>query len=178
MKAHLKGQQGKRERANVIKYNFKKEEYTYWLYEKLKTRKYEHGVYTVFYVTEPKLRKIEASAYRDRIMHRWCVNRFLDKAFTPQFINTSYACIKGRGMHKVALDVQKDMKECKRKFGEYYVLKMAVAKYFPSINREIKDKDVLEVLDKIINSKSTTKGLPIANLTSQIFANVYYNEAD
>ena len=187
MKAHLKSRLGKRGRENVIKFNLKQEEYIDWLYEQIKSQKYKHGGYTTFYVTEPKLRKIEASSYKDRIVHRWCVDQFLDKAFTPQFIQNSYACIKGKGMHKAALDVQKGMKECKKKYEEYYILKMDVAKYFPSINietlmniikRKIKDKKILKLIEEIVYSKSATKGLPIGNLTSQILANVYYNEAD
>ena len=145
------------------------------------------GGYTQFYVTEPKLRKIEASSYLDRIVHRWCYDNFLEPAFEPQFINDSYACRKGRGMHKAALATQKGMRECQKKYGEYYILKMDIAKYFQSIDKEIlfdivkrkiKDKDVLWILGEIINSQNTKKGLPIGNLTSQIFANVYYNEAD
>ena len=187
MKAHLKCRLGKGTRENVIKFNLKQEEYIWWLYELLKTKQYKHGGYTVFYVTEPKLRQIQASSYKDRIVHRWCVDNFLDKAFTPQFINTSDACIKGKGMHKAALDVQKGMKECKKKYGEYYILKMDVSKYFPSIDRDIlmniikrkiKDKDVIWLLEEIIYKKEDNKGLPIGNLTSQILANVYYNEAD
>ena len=187
MEAHKKSQKGKKGRENVIKFNLKQEEYVDWLYEQIKTKKYKHGGYTTFYVTEPKLRKIEASSYKDRIVHRWCVDQFLDKAFTQQFINNSYACIKGKGMHRAALAVQKGMKECKKKYGEYYILKMDVAKYFPSINveilmniikRKIKDKEILELIEEIVYSKTAYKGLPIGNLTSQILANVYYNEAD
>ena len=187
IECHHKCQKGKRGRANVIQFNLKREEYVHWLYEELKTKEYRHGGYKVFYVTEPKLRKIQASSYKDRIIHRWCVDYFLDKAFTPQFIDTSYACIKGKGMHKAALAVQKGMRECKKKYGEYYILKMDVAKYFPSIDRKIlmnivkrkiKDKEVLWLLEQIIYFRGAQKGLPIGNLTSQILANVYYNEAD
>lgn len=114
MEAHLKSQRGKRHRENVIKFNLKQEAYVEWLYEQLKTKQYKHGGYTSFYVTEPKLRKIEASSYKDRIVHRWCVDNFLEKAFEPQFIENSFACIKGKGMHKATLAVQKGMRECKK----------------------------------------------------------------
>lgn len=188
MKAHLKSQKGKRNRTNVIKFNLKQEEYIEWLYEQIKNKKYAHGKYTVFYVTEPKLRKVEAAPYKDRIVHRWCVDNFLEETFIPQFIQHSYACIKGKGMHRAALAVQKGMKECKKKYGEYYILKMDIAKYFQNIDkdilmeiikRKIKDEDILWILKKIIYSRNESeKGLPIGNLTSQIFANLYYNEAD
>ena len=56
-----------------------------------------------FYVTEPKLRKIEKSRYMDRIVHTWLVENFLKPAFVPQFIPNSYACLVDRGMHKGAL---------------------------------------------------------------------------
>ena len=164
-----------------------KEEYVKWLYNKIKNREYNHGGYTQFYVTEPKLRKIEASSYMDRIVHRWCFDNFLEPTFEPMFIPNTYACIKGRGMHKATLDLQKGMRECKQKYGEYYILKMDVAKYFQSIDKrillemikkKIKDKDILWILEKIIYSQKGEVGLPIGNLTSQIFANVYYTKVD
>ena len=70
----------------------------------------KHGGYRIFYITYPKPRKIEASKYIDRIVHRWIVDSFLNRYFVDQFINTSYACIKNRGMHKASLDVQKQWK--------------------------------------------------------------------
>ena len=187
MKAHEKCQKCKRNRKNVIKFNLKKEEYIMWLYEKLKTKTYKHGGYISFYVTEPKLRKIEASAYIDRVVHRWVVDSFLVNNFVPQFIDTSYACLKNKGMHKSALAVQQGMKKCRKKYGEYYILKMDIAKYFLNINKEklyeiiarkIKDEDVLWLIKEIIYSKKEDVGIPIGNLTSQLFANIYYNEAD
>lgn len=187
MDAHKKSQSGKTTRKNIVRFNLKQEEYIMWLYERLMTKTYKHGGYTSFYVTEPKLRKVEASAYIDRVVHRWVVDSFLIDAFVPQFIDTSYACIKNKGMHRAALAVQQGMKKCKKKYGEYYILKMDIAKYFASINKEklyeiierkIKDENVLWLLREIIYSKREEVGIPIGNLTSQIFANVYYNEAD
>ena len=103
MKAHIQSRKGKGYRKEIILFNLKQEEYIIWLKEQLETCKYKHGGYTVFYITEPKKRKIEKSKYIDRIVHRWYVNSFMDKYFVPQFINTSYACIKNRGMHKASV---------------------------------------------------------------------------
>lgn len=187
MKAHIKCQRGKVNRANVIKFNLKKEEYIKWLYEQLKNKTYKHGKYTEFYVLEPKKRKIEAARYIDRIVHRWLVDNFLEPAFLPQFINNTYACIKGRGMHRAALDVQKAMKKCKKEYGDYYILKMDVAKYFQSINKEvllditkrkIKDKDVIWLINQTLYNERDERGIPIGNLSSQLFGNLYYNDAD
>ena len=89
MEAHKKSRKGKGYRNEIIKFNLKQEEYIMWLYNELKNETYKHGGYKVFYVTEPKLRKIEKSRYVDRIVHRWLVDNFLEPAFVPTFINTS-----------------------------------------------------------------------------------------
>ncbi len=187
MKAHLQSRKGKGYRKEIILFNLKQEEYIMWLKEQLETGKYKHGGYTMFYITEPKVRKIEKSRYIDRIVHRWYVNSFMEKYFIPQFIDTSYACIKNKGMHKATLDLQKTMKKCKTKWKNYYILKMDIKKYFENINKEImykilarkiKDKKVLWLTKEIIYSSKGKNGLPIGNYTSQIFANIYLNELD
>ena len=72
------------------------EEYIEYLYEKLKTGTYIHGKYSAFKVYEPKERIIEKAPYIDRIVHRWVVDNFLIPYYVPSFINTTYACIKGK----------------------------------------------------------------------------------
>ena len=93
-KAHLKARKGKGYRNEIILFNMKQEEYLMWLLENLKNKTYKHGGYSTFYVTEPKVRKIEKSRYIDRIVHRWIVDNFLKPAFIPQFISTTYACLE------------------------------------------------------------------------------------
>ena len=187
MEAHNKSKRGKGFRKEIILFNLKQEEYIMWLYEKLKNKTYQHGGYTEFYVTEPKLRKIEKSRYIDRIVHRWVVDNFLEPAFVPQFISTSFACLKGKGMHRAAIYVQNTMKHCKRIWQNYYILKMDIAKYFDNINknillkileRKIKDKDLMWLIKKILFAQAREKGLEIGNYTSQMFANIYLNEVD
>lgn len=123
----------------------------------------------------------------DRVVHRWVVDNFLIDAYVPTFINNSYACLRGRGTIKAVCDVQDGMKHCKRKWDEYYILKMDVAKYFQSIDkdilyniikRKIKDKKLLWLIGEIIYSNTSPKGIAIGNYTSQIFANIYLNEVD
>lgn len=187
MEAHNKSKKGKGLRKEIILFNLKQEEYIMWLYEQLKNKTYIHGGYTKFFVTEPKIRKIEKSRYIDRIVHRWVVDNFLEPAFVPQFIPTSYACLKGKGMHRAAIYVQNTMKHCKRIWEEYYILKMDVAKYFDNINknillkileRKIKDQDLLWLIGQILFAQKREKGLEIGNYTSQMFANIYLNEVD
>lgn len=187
MEAHKKSRKGKGYRKEVVLFNLKQEEYIMWLYEQLKKGTYKHGGYTQFYVTEPKLRKIEKSKYIDRIVHRWLVDNFLEPAFVPQFINTSFACLKDKGMHKACFYVQNSMKHCKRVWNEYYILKMDVAKYFDNINkkillniikRKIKDEKIIWLIKEILYAQKREKGLEIGNYTSQMFANIYLNEID
>ena len=187
MEAHRKARRGKGLRKEIIKFNLKQEEYIYYLLEVLSNKTYKHGGYEVFYVTEPKLRKIEKSRYIDRVVHRWLVDNFLEPYFVPSFINTSYACIKGRGMHKACLDVQKAMRSCKKVWGNYYILKMDISKYFENIDKrillsilkkKILDKDVMWLIKEILYSQRKEVGLEIGNYTSQLFANIYLNEVD
>lgn len=187
MKAHLESRKGKTLRREIILFNLKQEEYIMWLYEQLKNGTYKHSGYTTFYITEPKLRKIEKSIYLDRIVHRWYVDNFMKEYFIKSFINTSYACLENKGMHKACLDVQNTMKHCKRIWNHYYIIKMDVAKYFQNIDKEIlykilqrkiKDEKLLWLTKEILYSNGKEKGLPIGNYTSQCFANVYLNEVD
>lgn len=187
MKAHKLSRKGKTLRREVVLFDLKQEEYIQWIYEQLKTEKYQHGGYRTFIITIPKERKVQASRYIDRIVHRWVVDNFLKPYFETQFINTTYACIKNRGMHRATLDVQKAMRHCKNKWQDYYILKMDVAKYFQNIDkdilfkiikRKIKDKKLLNLMWKIIYSEESPKGMPIGNYTSQTLANIYLNEVD
>ena len=148
MKAHLQSKKGKGYRKEIILFNLKQEEYIMWLYNQLKNLKYKHGGYAVFYITEPKVRRIEKSKYIDRIVHRWYVNSFIKPYFVPQFIETSYACLENKGMHKACLDVQKAMKHCKNIWGEYYILKMDIKKYFENIKIFLSEKLKLELNKK------------------------------
>lgn len=178
MKAHKESQKGKGLRKEIILFNLKQEEYIMWLYEKLKNGTYRHSGYTEFYVTEPKLRRIEKSKYIDRIVHTWYVNNFMKEYFIKSFILTSYACIENSGMHKACLDVQKAMKHCKRIWNNYYIIKMDVAKYFDNIDKEIlynilqrkiKDKKLQWLTKEILYSNGITKGLPIRELHKPMF---------
>ena len=187
MEAHIKSRKGKSQKKDIIEFNLKQEEYIIYLYNELKNKTYTHKGYKIFYVKEPKLRKIEKSTYMDRIVHRWVVDNFLDEYFSKQFIYTSYACIKNKGMHTATLEVQKAMKHCKEIWNEYYILKMDVAKFFQNIDknilfniikRKVLDENLLWLLKEIIYSNKGTKGIAIGNYTSQVFANIYLNEVD
>lgn len=97
----------------------------------------------------------------------------------------TYSAIKGRGIHYGMKRVRKDLKyhkeECK------YCLKIDIKKYYPSINHEIlkqkyrklfKDKDLLWLIDEIIDSTEGDTGIPIGNYLSQWSGNLYLSDLD
>lgn len=185
--AHKKARRGKREKKDIIIFELKLEQELLQLEKQLINCTYKHGQYKNFKVYEPKERMIMAANYKDRVVHQWYVQSFIKPYFVPQFINTSYAGIEGRGMHKASKDVQKAMRSAKAKWGNYYILKMDVTKYFQNIDkrilwqilkRKIKDKKLLLLTREILLSTKGLIGLPLGNYTSQMFANIYLNELD
>jgi len=137
---------------------------------------YKIGEYRNFKIYHPKERNISALPFRDRVVQHALCN-VIEPLFDKSMFSMSYACRKGKGTHKCMLNV----KEMTKKFKTSgYFLKMDFSKFFPSVDREIlykeierkvKDEHVLWLLKQIIPSDGT--GLPIGNLTSQLFANVY-----
>lgn len=151
------------------------------LSEKLKNGSYQPSAFRYFHIFEPKKRKISVAPFRDRVVHHAVVG-LLEPLFDPTFIFHSYATRKGKGTHRAIEKAQQFL--CKNRW--FY--KADIAQFFPSIDhailmelisRKIKDPPLLEVIDKIIhNGGENGKGLPIGNLTSQFFANVYLNLFD
>ena len=178
MEAHKLSKKSKGHRKEIILFNLKSEEYILNLLEELKNNTYRPSMYTSFYIYEPKVRKIEKAKYIDRIVNRWLVDNFIKPVYIPKFINTTYACIEGRGMHKACLDMQKMMKHCKKIWGNYYILKMDVKKFFNSINKEILlkilkrnivDKKVFGLITQILYIQEKQVGIEIGNYSSQMF---------
>lgn len=137
--------------------------------------------YSVFKVYEPKERIIsKLPFFPDRICH-WAVYLQLEKIFTPTFTADTYSAIKGRGIHKLSNNLTRVLKDVN---STKYCLKLDIKQFYPSIDndilknkirRKIKCKRTLDLLDNIIDS---AKGLPLGNLLSQLFANIYLNELD
>ncbi len=179
--AYLKARRGKTNLAEVIRFNYNLEQELSKLQYELKNQTYKTGKYRHFVIFEPKERKISALPFRDRIVHH-AIHSVIEPIFEKKFICDSYACRKAKGTHAGANKLQKFIREAE---DNYYVLKCDVSKYFPSVNHEvlkkiirkkIADKKLLLLLDNIIDS--TENGIPIGNLTSQLFANIYLNELD
>lgn len=180
-------------------------------------RKYQPSSYTCFVVKDPNPREILAPAYRDRIVHRWLVNK-LEAHFDKRWMDCAYANRKGKGHHKAVEKLQ-----CYLHNYEYtYYLKSDIKSFFNTIHHhkliEIVDKWIdmytnyseeekllLKYVSKKIITHNPTQnvkftgnkslhqlvpghksyfnnppgiGLPLGNLTSQFFAQMYLNELD
>ncbi|TSA44187.1 RNA-dependent DNA polymerase [bacterium] len=184
----------KRSKPDVQSFEWNLERNIFQLHRDLKSKTYKHGPYTGFYITDPKLRHIHKATVRDRILHH-AVFSVVNPIFEPTFIPTSFSCRVGYGTHKgVEVLGAITRKVSKNNTCPCFVLKCDVRKFFDSVNHEIllsiikkriKDDDAIWLLESIVRSYESLpgqgapgKGVPIGNLTSQLFANVYMNELD
>ena len=175
----------KTSKKDVLKFEYNLEENIFTLYRELKRKTYHHCGYFGFYIHDPKRRHIHKALVRDRIVHH-ALFLLLNPMFEPTFIYDSYSCRKGKGTHRAVNRLRGIFRKVsKNKTKTCHVLKCDIKKFFESVNhktlieilkRKIKDKDVIWLVEKIINSFNP--GIPIGNLTSQLFANIYLNELD
>jgi len=197
--AARQAQRGKRFRENVLAFNYNRERELLQLHQALKTQTYKPGKYQTFQVYSPKPRLISAAPYRDRVVHHALCNIILP-IFERSFIFDSYANRLGFGTHRALRRFTHFARSSR------YVLQCDVRKYFPSIDltilkalirRKIQCRDTLWLIDTIIDGSNPQEpsieyfpgdtlltpierrqGLPIGNLTSQFFANIYLNGFD
>lgn len=167
---------------------------------------YRVGKYRMKQIYEPKPRIIMALQYPDRVV-QWAYYQKLNPLFDQQYITHSYGCRKGKGTVKARKQLQTWLRKVNRSPKNWYVLKLDIAKYFYRVDHEvlmnilrkhIRDELILRDLEKLINCEDTAfglpsgvqpelckqedwlynRGMPIGNLTSQMFANIYLNELD
>ncbi len=170
----------------ACEFHFHLEKELFRLKEELEDNTYQPSPYRYFEISDPKKRTISVAPFRDRIVHHALVG-ILEPVFEKRFIYDSYATRKEKGTHKAIRRAQEFMKK------NYFFLKTDVAKYFDSISHDIlmellrtkiKDENVLILAERIIRNSDTSReiqegvGLPIGNLTSQFFANVYLDPQD
>jgi retron-type reverse transcriptase len=196
-----KARRGKRSRPEVAAFEYNLEEELLDLRDELASRVYRPGPYRSFIVRESKRRLVSAAPFRDRVVHHALVN-LIEPVFERRFITDSYANRVGRGTHR-ALD---RCQQFARRYP--YVLSCDVRQFFPSIDyailrarlaRHVTDEDILWLIDQILESGIGVldeeysmvwfpgddlmvvfrpRGLPIGNLTSQFWANVYLDDLD
>ncbi len=181
---------GKRKKKGVIIFQAKLGDNINDLYYLLQTRTYKHGEYSAFNVSDPKPRNIHKATVRDRLLHH-LIYKELYPYFDQRFIYDSYSCRKKKGTHR-ALDRFQYFarKVSKNNTRTCYVLKGDIKKFFASIDhdvlykilrRHIEDEEMHWLIKQVISSFHTTKigvGLPLGNLTSQLFVNIYMHEFD
>lgn len=178
---------GKHSKKDVQKFELRLEDNLFNLHQNLKTKTYRHSSYTAFNIYDPKFRHIHKALVRDRVVHHAIVSK-IEPIFDKSFIFDSYSCRKGKGMHRAVKRLSNFARKVSRNYtGKCFVLKMDIKKFFASIDHEIlidflkkklADEDLIWLLQNIIHSFSEGKGIPIGNLTSQIFANIYLNKLD
>lgn len=186
---------GKKGKKDVITFESNLQNNLLKLQDALTHKNYQPGKYSQFYVKDPKLRLIHKATVVDRVVHH-IVSNVLNRIFEPTFIAHSYSCRKNKGTHRGVLALQSmAMKENRNNTRNCWVLKCDIRKFFASINhkillkilsRKIEDEDFYNLLLKIIESfysdrttdLANKKGIPIGNLTSQFFSNIYLNELD
>lgn len=199
--AYRKARKGKRGKASVAGFEYNQEEELIQLQTELVSKTWQPGDYTNFYIHEPKKRLISAAPFRDRVVHHALCN-LLEPDWERRFTFDTYANRKNKGTHRAILRASQFARKYK------YVLQCDVEQFFPSIDHAIlrekiaahvDDASVLEIVDLILRSgvraqtesyqmkwfagddlfsASRPRGLPIGNLTSQFWGNVYLSAFD
>jgi retron-type reverse transcriptase len=199
LRAARKAQRGKRWRENVLEFNYQLDRELIVLQVELQQQTYQPGAYRTFKIFEPKPRLISAAPYRDRVVHHALCNVIVP-ILERGFIADSYANRQGLGTHRGL------RRFTEYAHGQKYVLQCDIQKYFASIDhqilkmllrRKLKCPETLWLLDTIIDASNPQeptlayfpgdnlltplerpRGLPLGNLTSQFFANLYLNWFD
>lgn len=176
---------GKRKKKDVEVFSLNLMDNIISLHEELINKTYKHGDYYAFSINDPKHRQIHKATVKDRIVHR-AIYRKLYPFFDKTFISDSFSCRINKGTHK-ALNRFKgfNYKVSKNNTKTVFVLKCDIRKFFASISQGVlieilkeyvPDGEIMELLQNVI--KSFNKGLPLGNLTSQLFCNIYMNKFD
>lgn len=174
--ADEKARRGKLNTYGVRLHDKKREANLYALHTALLTKTYCTSPYSIFMIHEPKERTIyRLPYYPDRIVHHAIMN-ILEPIWVRTFTHNTFSCVKGRGIEGCARYVERLIRKYEGQ--PLYCLKIDIRKFYPSIKhhvlkriirKKIKDKDLLWLLDEIIDS---TDGLPIGNYLSQFLANL------
>lgn len=166
----------------------------------LRAGTYTFGPYQVFTVEEKKRREVVDAPMPDRIVH-WVLYRHLLPIWLPRFIHDTYGNLPERGTHAAL----RRLASFARKPDNTWALQLDISKYFYAVPhaplkarvlRYIGDHKLRLLITNLIDSfrtgtqydelfspesryrKSAAKGMPIGNLSSQLFANIYLHDFD
>ncbi len=199
-RAFRKARRGKSKKQYVIAFENNLKNELQQLHNELTSFTYQPQQLKRFIVRDPKTRTIHASNFRDRVVYHALVN-ILEPIFEQSFIYDSYASRKGKGTHNALLrfdifkrKVSRNGKLLHEHFDNNHIIgyafKADIKKYFDTVDHEIlmniigkkiQDKNVFWLIKRILNNFDTNikgKGMPLGNLTSQFFANVYLTQLD
>src|SRR3989338_6408249 len=177
---------GKKNKPDVQEFQLRLMDNIFNLHYDLVHHTYKHGGYQQFKINDPKPRIIHKASVRDRLLHH-AIYRILYPFFDTTFISDSFSCRDDKGMHK-AINRFKEFARVvsKNNTKTCWILKCDIRKFFASVDqnilmkileKRIEDESIVNLLKEIIFSFKPN-GLPLGNLTSQLFANVYLNELD
>jgi retron-type reverse transcriptase len=182
---------GKKTRNDVAAFQVRLMDNICALQRLLTTKTYIHQDYQAFNISDPKPRNIHKATVRDRLLHH-LIYRALYPYFDKKFIYDSYSCRNDKGIHKAMNRFREFASKVSRNNTRTcWVLKCDIRKFFASVDhavlkkilaRYIADTDLLWLIGTVIDSFQTEgtpgTGLPLGNLTSQLFVNIYMNEFD
>lgn len=198
-RAAVKARKRKTRKGYVEDFELRRERIIATLHRELMEERYTPGGYRQFRIYDPRERLISAAPFRDRVVHHALCN-VLEPLLQRRFIYDSYSCQTGKG-------TQLGRERARHFTNRYrYVLKCDVEKFFQSIDhavlkaklaRVIRCQPTLRLCAKIIDSScdeeipprhfagddlfaphERKRGLPIGNLTSQLWANFYLDRLD
>lgn len=150
------------------------------LLRELQDKTYTPRPYKTFEVYEPKKRTIHAPHFRDVVVQR-AIHSIIEPLFEATFIHDSYGCRTFKGTHRASDTVQRMMRNSDP---DSYYLQLDIAKYFYNIDRtvliellkkKISDTELINLITLFIPHQT---GIPIGNLLSQLFSNIYMNVVD
>ena len=180
-----KFKRGKRKRKDIQCFERHLEDNIFQLHRDLITFQYLHAPYNQFYVTDPKQRHISKATVQDRLVHQ-SVFDVLNEYFDQKFILHSLSSRIGKSTHVGIKQLQTMIKKVSRNGTlPCYGLKMDIRKFFDTIDHQllktlvkkyIRDDRALRLIEAIIDSFAV--GIPLGNVTSQLFANIYLHELD
>lgn len=183
--AWQKFRSGKSEKFDVKSFERHLEDNLFSLYEAVLNGKYQHSGYSHFTVYDSKKRDIYKAKVGDRVIHQ-VIYDHLVKLFEPIFIADSYSSRLDKGAHR-AINVFRYF--LKLAGGDCYVLKCDIKKYFENIDHEtlmiliaekVKEERIMAIIRSIVRGfeSGIGRGIPLGNVTSQIFANIYLHPLD
>ena len=177
---------GKWRQRAVVEFWQEQEKELALLYHDLNAGSYQHGPYHRFTVEESKRREVSVARVRDRVVHQM-VATYLERKFAKHFYRQSYCAQRGKGVSGARMYALRLIRQLSGRH-QVWVGKLDVEQYFSNIDhaillkllaRRINDAKIMALCQEIIGSFGNGgRALPLGNLTSQWFANVYLHEVD